>query len=133
MSTWFKLLPLDLQDVKELVEPIDEIKEGETVVGTVSEDLKKLWTLSRAGKKAAELLAVELSYTPPGATPERAKASEQVSKARIMEMLFWIGVMDELQLWGHPEQCGLRVGWQVVEFKPAPASCPFGFFPGSQQ
>jgi len=132
MSTWFKLLPLDIEDVDELIEPIDEIKEGETVVGAVSDDLKKLWTLCKAGRKAAELLEVELRYTPAPAQ-ERARVAELISKARVMEMLFWIGVIDELQLWGHPEQCGLRVDWQVVEFKAPEMPFPFKFFPGGQQ
>ncbi len=127
MSTWLKLLPLEMQEVDELIEPIDEIREGETVIGAVSDELKKLWTLCKAGRKAAELLEVELRYTP---TPseERARVTELMAKARAMEMIFWIGILDELQLWGHSEQCALRVGWQVVEFKMPETPFPFKFF-----
>ncbi len=131
MSTWFKLLPLELQEVDELIEPLEEIKEGETVAGVVSDGLKKLWTLSRASRKAADLLEVELRYSPTP-TEERAKATELMAKARAMEMIFWIGVIDELQLWGHSEQCALRAGWQIVEFKTPDTPFPFRFLHGQQ-
>jgi len=126
MSTWLKLLPLEIQSVDTLIEPTEEVKEGETVAGVVSDGLKKLWTLSSAGKKAAALLEVELRYTPSAGPEERGRMTEQASKANAMEMIFWIGAMDELQLWGHPEACALRVGWQVVEFK-RPETNPFKF------
>lgn len=129
MSTWLKLLPLEIQEVDELIEPIDEVKKGETVVGTPSDDLKKLWTLCKAGKKAAELLEVELKYAR-ASDEERGKIAELTCKAKVMEMLFWIGVADELQLWSHQEQCALRVGWQLVEFKPPETPFPFKFFGG---
>lgn len=131
MITWFTLLSLDLQDVDKLIEPIDEIKEGETVVGTASDDLKKLWTLCKANRKAAELLTVELKYSS-SPTPDRAKTEELLAKSKVMEMIFWIGVHDELHLWGHAQQCGLRVGWQVVEYKRPESFFPFNILPDNQ-
>ena len=132
MSTWLKLLPLDIQDVNVLIEPTDEIKEGETVAGVVSDELKKVWTLCRSLKKRAEILAVELKYIK-ASDPERARLGELMTKGRALELIFWIGVLDELQLWSHPEQHGLRMGWQVVEFKQPEAPFPFNFLLGNQQ
>jgi len=131
MSTWLKLLPLELEGIDELIEPIDEVKEGETIVGVVSDDLKKLWTLFRSIRKSADLLSIEVKYRQAGAE-ENGKISELLSKARALELIFWIGVFDELQLWGHPDQPGLRIGWQVVEFKQSKTQFPFGFLPWSQ-
>lgn len=130
MSTWLRLLPLEIADVQDLIEPIGPIKEGETIVGVVSDNLRKVWTLYNSLKKSAELLTVELRYAP-ASTEGRGRASELTAKARALELLFWIGVIDELEIWGHPEQCGLRVGWQVVEFKQQVMQFPFGFLPGS--
>ena len=130
MSTWLKLLPLEISEVDELIEPIDEIKEGETVVGVVSDELKKLWTLCKAGRKSAEIFEVEQRYAP-SPSQDRAKSTELLSKARAMEMIFWIGAFDELHMWGHPEQYALRMGWKVVEFKMSDS--PFKFFLGNQQ
>jgi len=62
MYTWFKLLPLEIQEVDQLVEPQEEIKEGETIAGTISEILRKMYSLWKSTDQAAELLAVELKY-----------------------------------------------------------------------
>lgn len=131
MSIWLNFLPIEIQDVETLIEPTDEIKEGETIIGVVSDGLKKMWTLFRTMKRAADLSAVELKYGPASAE-ERGKVSEQITKARAMEFLFWIAVLDEFQLWGRTEQHDLRVGWQVVEFKQTQVQFPFGFLPYQQ-
>ena len=114
--TFLRMLPLELSEVAELMEPTVEIKEGETVAGEVSAESKKLWTLFTALKKAAEQMALESKYTKTS-DEYRASITEKTAKAKALEVLFWIGVIDELELWGHPDQCALRVGWQVVEFK----------------
>ena len=129
MNTWFKLLPLEIQAVEELVEPTDEVKEGETIVGTVPDELKRLWSLHKSMKKAAEMMEIELRYTK-GSAQDRGKVCELMGKAKALEIIFWTGVLDEWQLWGHPEQTALRVGWQVVEFKKPELPFPFKFFPG---
>ena len=125
MSTWFKLLPFELTEVTAFMEPIEEVKPGETPVGTVSDDLKKLYTLWRNLKKEADLLAVEFEYRK-FTDEERGKISELKSKARALEMIFWIGTYDELHLWSHTAfQPDIRIGWQVVEIKPP--EIPFRF------
>ena len=116
MTTWLNFLPIEIQDVEKLMEPTDEVKEGETIVGILSDNLKKLWTLSRSVKKSAELLSIELKYKQ--ADVESAgEVSESLTKARALELIFWVEVFDELKMWGHPDQPGLRAGWQVVEYK----------------
>lgn len=130
MSTWLKLLPLEIKDVNDLMEPTEEIREGETVVGVVSDELKKIWTLFRSLKKSADMLHVEMQYSK-ASTEERGKLVELMAKARALEMIFWIGALDELQLWGHQEQCAMRVGWQVVEFKEP--DFPLKFLFGNRQ
>ena len=124
MSTWLKLLPLEIQDVKDLLEPTEEVKQGENVVGVVTSELRKIWTLSKSLGKSAELLEVEMKYAK-ASTQEHGKMVELRAKARGLETIFWIGVMDELQLWGHSESCALRVDWQVVEFKQPEFPFPF--------
>ncbi len=124
MSIWLKFLPLEIQGVTDLVEPTDEIKNGERVVGVVSDELKQLWTLYNSVKKSGELMTIEMKYTK-ATDEEHGKISELMAKARALELIFWIGALDELQLWSHPEQTGLRVGWQVVEFKHTDLLFPF--------
>ena len=131
MSTWLKLLPLEIQEVNELIEPTEEVKEGETIAGVISDELKKIWTLCKSIKRSAELLEIEMRYSKP-TDEERARVSELMAKGRALEVIFWIGAIDDLQLWGHSEQCALRVGWQVVEFKQPEMPFPFKLFGGQQ-
>jgi len=131
MLTWLNLLPLEIQGIEELLEPIDEVKEGETIVGVISDDLKRLWTLFKSIRKSADLLSIEVKYRQASAQ-ETGKISELLSKARALELIFWIGVIDEFQIWGHAETPGLRRGWQVVEYKQPTASF-LGFMPWNQQ
>jgi len=119
MSTWLKLLALEVREVDELVEPQEKVREGEMVVGTLSEDMRKLYSLWKSLEKAAELLTVELKYGK-ATDEERGKLAEMRAKAQALGMLFWIGALDELQLWSHPEQCALRAGWQIVEYQAGP-------------
>lgn len=129
MNTWLALLPLEIRDVNDLIAPLEQVNEGEKVVGVVSEELRKLYTLWKSLEKKAGLLQVELKYTK-ATEEERAKVSELNSKAKALSMLFWIGVLDELNLWGHPEQCAIRGEWQVVEFPAPPSPFPFQFMVG---
>ena len=40
MSTWLKLLPLEIDGVEELIEPVEVLKGDDTVLGVIcSEDL----------------------------------------------------------------------------------------------
>ena len=118
MSTWLKLLPLELTEITDLMEPTDEVQPGDTPVGIVSDELKKMYTLYREMKKSADLLVVEVEYRK-ATEEERGKISELVNKSKTLEMLFWVGISDDFHLWSHTGLMpAIRVGWQVVEFKP---------------
>lgn len=119
MYTWFKLLPLEIQEVDQLVEPQDEIKEGETPAGTISEILRKMYSLWKSTDQASELLAVELKYRK-ASDEDWGRLAQLKAKSHILSVLFWICVMDELNLWSHREQCAIREGWQIVEYQAGP-------------
>ena len=135
MSTWLKLLSMEIDGVEELIEPVEELKGDETVVGVIeSEFLKKLWSLYKSLRKAAEIMAVEQKYLSP--TDEgKGKVIELLTKARALELIFWIGAQDELGMWPRPQACShcLCVGWKVVEFKQNDLPFPFRLFPGGLQ
>uniref|UniRef100_A0A6M3X547 Uncharacterized protein n=1 Tax=viral metagenome TaxID=1070528 RepID=A0A6M3X547_9ZZZZ len=119
MSTWLKLLPLEIDGVEELIEPVEVLKGDDTVLGVIcSEDLKKIWSLYKSLRKEAELLAVEQKYTTP-TDEEKGKVAELATKARALELIFWIGVQDELQMWARPQDFShyICAGWKVAEFK----------------
>ena len=75
-----------------------------------------MWTLSTILSKQASLLQVEQNYEP---TDERRGEISSLSfKSRALQIIFWIGIHDELELWATGGQMGLREGWKVVSFTP---------------
>ena len=128
MSTWIKLLPLELNDISAFIEPTDKTKKGEKVVGAMSTSLKQLFTLWMSTERAAAETMLDIKYS--GVTAEKkAKMGEMREKANALQSIFWIAVKDELSLWGG-DTIGARTGYQIVEFK-APPEPPFmKFFRG---
>ncbi|MDP2731049.1 MAG: hypothetical protein Q8O55_11300 [Dehalococcoidales bacterium] len=63
---------------------------------------------------------------------DKGKVSELATKARALELIFWIAVQDEFQLWRRPHGLShyLCAGWKVVEFKQNDLPFPFQLFPG---
>lgn len=131
MSSWMGLLPLDIQDVI-YQEPPGEIKEGETSLGIVtSEESKRLWAYAQMLKKEADLLSVDVKYVAASAE-QSARIIELYTKGRAVETIFWVGVLDDLKLWGSKNQPALRAGWNVVEPPPNPMQF-LQLFGGPQQ
>jgi hypothetical protein len=118
VSTWLKLLPLDLDEINpgDFIEPTEDVKEGETVIGVVSDDLKKIYTLYQSLSKTASLLKVEMSYRKSN-SEDNGRLSQLYYKARALQNIFWVGLNDEFDLWSHTESCDIRTGWRVVEYK----------------
>jgi len=133
MNTWFSLLPLEMKEQQAAqLQPTEEMKEGESVLGEItSEDQRNLWSLSTAMKKDAELKDVELKFSKYNSS-DKAKILELQAKARAIDMIFWIGVIDDLGLWGFPDHVSVRSGWQVISYKPPECPITFPFFPGNK-
>lgn len=115
MSTWLKLLPLELSDVKDVVEPEDEPARNEKVVGQMSELDKKMFTLGRRLSHRGKQLELDSHYCA-GAEEKlelESKAREYVAKSMALAAIMWIGIRDEFGLWGVSE-IGVRAGFKVV-------------------
>lgn len=114
MSTWLKLLPIELDSVQNIIEPDYPIEKDDRIVGQMPESTKKLFTLGRLLEKDALQSAVNSHYcTDKGQKLELdAKANEYKDKSQVVKLLMWIGIRDELGLWG--ENIGIRTGFKVV-------------------
>lgn len=132
MTAWLTFLPIEINDVEELKEPKQEIQKGETVVGEVPPgDLRKLWSLYKTASRHTELLRVEQKFEP---TDERkGQILELHYKTSAMQVIFWIGIHDVLELWANSGQLDLRAGWQVVTIVPRPHHSPFSFLGGESE
>lgn len=115
MSTWLKLLPLELQEIQDYAEPKQELSPNDDYVGEMSIDLKKLFTLLRSSQKALAAAIVEAQF----GDVQAGKVRELRQKAKAIEDIFWISVKDEHSLW-EKERVGVRRGFRVVWSEPEP-------------
>lgn len=111
MSTFIRLLPLELQEVQEYKEPDMQVEKGDHIVGDMSDDLKKLYTLWRQFSYRASELTLQLEYGRQNVG--KAEVNEIKTKAEVLRDLFWIAVSDEFELWDR-NRTGVRKGFKVV-------------------
>lgn len=115
-----KTLPKEVEAIKDFVDPLDSVKDGEHVIGTASDYLKKVYTLSRRKHEEAEFIKRSiLSDLQSGLIQcleeheKFAEGSEIDFKAGVIINFFWLLVKEEFQIW-HRENIGIRKGYQVV-------------------
>lgn len=118
MSTWIKLLPLELDSIKDsdIIEPDWEVESGDFTVGVMSDAMKRLFTLHRMLEKEADQLVLTHKYASGKATKLEleARINQYKSKAEFVRHAMWISIKDEMGLWH--ENTGLRIGFKVVTF-----------------
>lgn len=111
MSLWLKLLPLELSDITEYIEPKLPTLEGEQDVGEMSEDLKKLYTLWQKTLRECDQVTLDMKYE--GDSEDiNGRVDELGHKAQALKLLFWIAAHEELKLWS--KSLGARKGYRLV-------------------
>jgi hypothetical protein len=122
VMSWLKLIPLELQEVETLIEPLKPVGTDEKVVGTAPDAIRKMYTYMKVMQKEADLMAVELKYS--NDTELIAAYEKRLWEAQTMKAILWGEVQAEFGLWGHSKLCAIRTDWQVVEYE-----LPFRLFP----
>jgi hypothetical protein len=119
MSTFLKLLPMELSVITKFSEPTREVKSTDTVIGTIENDHKALYTLWLQTKKAGELKTIEANYETDPEEKERlnGKAYELGAKAQALYELLWIAINDHFEVWPRMH-LRIRKGWQLVQTPP---------------
>lgn len=111
MSTFIKMIPLELDEIKEYREPGMALEGTDHIIGDMSDTLKKLWTLWKQVQYSAAELGIKLQCGEQDIS--QAKICEMEAKSEVLRALFWIAVADEFDVWdkGH---LGVRQGYKVV-------------------
>ena len=116
MSTWLKLLPIELDGLSsaDFIEPPHRDIKDDKVVGLMSEDCKRLWTLHILLEKVSQQYRLDAHYCRDEAEKEKleTKAVECAEKAHAMLAIMWIAIRDEFEIWNRT--IGIRVGYKVV-------------------
>ncbi len=119
MATWFKLLPLELAEVRNFKEPTGEVEPGEHQLGPISDELKAIHTLAFALAKEAEKQQLEAKYadTKEARDACNLRYEELARKAAALSHLFVVGLCEDFKCWD--KQCiVLRKGWIAVWIEP---------------
>ena len=113
-----KLLPLELNSIDNdhIIEPDYEMETEDTVVGTMPEMSKKLFTLGILLEKDANQHMLDSKYCMDKSKKLEleAKAQELAIKCSVVKALVWIDIRDTLGLWG--TNLGVRCGFKVVTY-----------------
>jgi hypothetical protein len=124
MSTWIKLLPLELDSIKaaDYIEPEWEMESKDRVVGEMSQTARQLFTLSRMLEREADQLTVAHKYCASKSMKSEleGKIDQYKAKSQLLKGAVWISLKDEHKLWG--ENVGIRAGFKVVTFEDANSS-----------
>jgi len=121
MGTFLKLLELELSslDQDDFYEPDAELEPDDQVVGELSEDSLRLYTMWRQTEKSCAEKLIVVKYgrlSDDQCSQLRAQAVELQEKTRILSSIFWLEVKEEHELWDK-SNIGVRKGRKVVWFE----------------
>ena len=118
MGTFLKLLELELNslDQNDLHEPEADVEPKDNVVGVMSDESIRLFTLWRQAQKSHAEKMMELRFGQ--ASGDKGTLHSQLheldDKQEVLERLFWYQIKDEYNLWD--KSVGVRTGRKVVWF-----------------
>lgn len=125
MTTWVKLLPLEINDVEKLIEPEDEVKTDDVIQGNMDPALCKLHTLWRLASKHSAYLRYQAEFDRQMTLEEyTVKITESTIKQQALQILFWVSVYDDFKLWDKYPDAAVRKGFVIVVEKPHPRQMP---------
>lgn len=113
----------------EFFPPIDDVKPGEVVRGSITSPFtRKVFGLARFYHREAERNDMEMRYTPPGSDrdAELRDGLKAHEKHDVLMELFWWLARHEINHWVR-EGIGLRLGWKLVG-RPEESRGPEAFF-----
>lgn len=118
MGTFLKLLQLELSSLEQnnFFEPDAELENNDNIVGNLSEELIRLFSLWRLTEKETMEIIIKERYG--HFSDEQRKellydANKAHQKSEFLRELFWIEIRDEYHLWDKP-QIGIRKGRKIV-------------------
>jgi hypothetical protein len=109
------LLELDMVKDEEILEPPDEIKDGEEFAGEMSPEIKKLYTLWKNTGREAGILENDARWGDKNINEVWGKVIELKAKAQAINMILWVAIQDDLHLWTDKSGLAIRKGFKIVK------------------
>ncbi len=115
--SWLRLLAMELDCIGNIVEPDREVDGNDSVVGEMSEHVRKLYTLGKGLTQEAAQNALDCHFCTDKVRKLEleVKAAEYLAKAETLREIMWIELFEEFGLWG--KDIGVRTGFKVVLIK----------------
>lgn len=131
-STWLNNLQMELDVIppEEFVEPEWELKPpDEVIVGDMTDDLKRLFTLLRSYFRETEMSKVNTQFSSTDdRASQQARANELMHKTDTLDRIFWTAIGENYNLWEHP-QVFIRKGFKIAYSDVVPRPQIIGFNP----
>jgi hypothetical protein len=111
---------LDALDMKDIIQPNNEVQEGDNVVGEADDDLKKIYgyamMMKRTGMQIMVSIHFESDKSSTGYQQSIERMLEYKGKHEALMSIFWVALKDKYNLWSK-DSVGVRKGWKVVWHK----------------
>lgn len=101
------LLPLEVNSVKEFIDPNEDVHPGEVVIAEANDEAKKLFTLMTSYHK------LSVNYALEGKTSEAMRPGIM---SEVFKHLFWVSVHEQAEHWD--TALGIRRDFQIVKLPP---------------
>lgn len=125
-TSWLAFLRMEMSmlEEKDLVEPSsngdEEVEEGESYVGEMPMECRKLWTLFCMKEEQSTRMIVDARYARGDVAKKEEmhmNAYEVRTKAEMCKDLMYLNLKDQFKLWSPHLSIGIRAGWKVVTFR----------------
>ncbi len=117
MNIWPPIIKLELEELKvdSFKEPEREVcSEHDHVVGVMSEDDRRLYTLMGIKRYEATRLHLEIQFLGKQTSEElMGRFFRLRAEAKLVESLFWLNIQNEFSIWSKG-RVGVREGFQIV-------------------
>ncbi|MFH1091719.1 MAG: hypothetical protein V1742_09145 [Pseudomonadota bacterium] len=114
-KAWIRLIPMELDAIeeKDFIEPKNVIGEGDTEIGPMSLEAKRLWTLSQHYAKASAEARIEETFGDSEAA-DHTKSNRLAGYAAEIRDIMWTVIKDDHELWDKPFTIGITRSFKVI-------------------
>jgi hypothetical protein len=115
-TLWLNWIKIEMDLLDKIVDAPGDVTKNDKVIGTVSEPLKKLYTLWQVTEKNSDEIALKVKYGEVQLDDIITRLRELKWKGSALEAIFWTCVKEEFELWDEPS-IGIRKNHTIVVAK----------------
>lgn len=129
MIDWLNFLTLEIRELHpdDYVMPNNPCSPDDTPLGTISTDLKALWSIWKSTERRGDEMLLDLKYGRLENTDDiKVQVAKLKNKAHAIGALFWYSLAEHFDCWD-ALSLGVRKDWIAVKSKPQQYIFPIEF------